>query len=123
VIIVYSAGNIAMWRLYSRTYRKEYRRFTHLVVPIISTVILLYVGYKTVSPLPTGVNKWAPLVAVAWVVAGLVVVLVLSKTGRHTWMTRAGEAVAGSEDPLDVPVTTPKDTKDLQFVTKEPDHA
>jgi amino acid transporter len=109
VIIVYSAGNIATWRLYSRNYPQEYRRFTHLVMPLISTIILVYVGYKTISPLPVGTNKWAPVVAVVWVVLGLIVVFALSKTGHRAWLTRAGQGVAGGEvigDAAAVPLET-----------------
>jgi amino acid transporter len=96
IIIVYSAGNLASWRLYSRQYPREYSKITHLAVPILSTAILLYIGYKTLSPLPTGVDRWAPVVAVGWFVAGLIVVAVLSRTGRLSWMTRVGGAVAAA---------------------------
>ncbi|GAA3698396.1 APC family permease [Nonomuraea antimicrobica] len=97
VIVVYSAGNLAMWRLYSRRYPQEYNRLTHLAIPIFSTIVLLYVGYKTVSPLPEGINGWAPVVAVAWFVAGLLVVAVLSRTGRGDWMARIGRAIAADD--------------------------
>lgn len=94
VIVVYLAGNLSMWRLYSRQYPNEYRRVIHLLVPIVSSIILAYVGYKTLVPLPTGTNEWAPLVALAWFVAGLVLVTVLSVRGKQEWLARAAGAMA-----------------------------
>ena len=99
VIVIYTAGNLATWLLYSRKYPREYRRITHLVVPIVSSIILIYVGYKTVRPLPSGVDKWAPAVAAGWFVLGLLVVAVLSTTGHRQWMTHAGVAIATDEPP------------------------
>lgn len=109
VIVVYISGNVAMWRLYSKTYPSEYSRFTHLIVPIASSLLLLFVGYKTLFPLPTGVNAWAPIVAIAWLVVGAALVVVLSVRGRLGTLRRAGTAIAGTDseggtatlDPLD----------------------
>jgi amino acid transporter len=111
VIIVYSAGNLASWRLYSRDYRSEYSRLKHLVIPVISTVILLYVGYKALSPLPTGVDKWAPVVALVWFAAGLVVVVVLSRSGKATWLARTGQGLASNEEALGVHPVITEDTR------------
>jgi amino acid transporter len=103
VIIVYSAGNLAAWRLYSRDHPAEYNRLTHLAMPVVSTLILLFVGYKTLFPLPTGINGWAPVVAVAWIAIGLVLVVVLSRNGKAVWMDRAGRGlVEGEREPTEV---------------------
>ncbi len=100
VIVVYISGNLAMWRLYSKTYPAEYNRFTHLIVPIASSLLLLFVGYKTLFPLPSGVNAWAPIVAIGWLVIGVVIVMVLSARGRLGTLGRAGKAMVGG-DPID----------------------
>ncbi|MGH3638344.1 MAG: APC family permease [Mycobacterium sp.] len=108
VIIVYSAGNLSSWRLYSRTYPGEYNRFTHLAMPVVSTVILLFVGYKTLFPLPTGVNGWAPIVAVAWMCIGLAIVVVLSRSGKAVWMDRAGRGLVEAEHVLSEKASGPE---------------
>ncbi|WP_236794375.1 APC family permease [Amycolatopsis sp. GM8] len=97
IIVVYISGNVAVWRLYRSKYRDEYSILTHLMVPIASSLLLLYVGYKTLFPLPTGVNAWAPIVAIVWLVVGGVIVAVLSTSGSLGTLRRAGTAMSGTE--------------------------
>ncbi|MCK9913337.1 MULTISPECIES: APC family permease [Microbacterium] len=108
IIVVYTFGNISVWRLYSRTYPKEYNRFTHLVIPIFSTAVLLFVGYNTLFPLPTGINGLAPIVAVVWLAIGLIFVAVLSRKDKNGWMLKAGEAMSPeiTEENLDSTIIT-----------------
>jgi amino acid transporter len=96
IIVVYISGNVAVWRLYSQTYPTEYRTVTHLIIPIVSSLMLLFVGYKTLFPLPTGVNAWAPIVAIIWLVIGGVIVAVLSARGHLGTLQRAGNAMTGA---------------------------
>jgi amino acid transporter len=97
IIVVYISGNVAVWRLYRSQYRTEYSNLTHLVIPIASSLLLLFVGYKTLFPLPTGVDAWAPIVAIAWLVIGGVIVAILSAHGGLGTLRRAGTAMSGSE--------------------------
>jgi len=97
VIVAYLAGNLSMWRLYSRRYQGV-QPCDAPARAIMSSIILLYVGYKTLVPLPTGPNRWAPIVAVVWLVAGVVMVAVLSRGGRQAWLSRTVDAAATAED-------------------------
>ena len=96
-IFVYIAGNIAVWRLYRTEQRHNFRVLVHLVCPLVSTVALLWVGYNTVSPLPTGTDYSAPLVFIGWVVAGIAITLVVSRVRGTRWLQRAGQAVVEEE--------------------------
>ncbi len=82
IIVVYISGNIAMWRLYRKQYPEEFSVLTHLLVPLASSLLLIFVGYKTLFPLPTGTNAYAPIVALSWLAFGGVLVVVLTRRGR-----------------------------------------
>lgn len=101
IIVVYISGNVSVQRLYSTTYPTEYSRLTHLIVPIVSSCVLLFVGYKTLFPLPSGQNSWAPIVAIAWLALGGVIVAILSARGRLGSLDRAGTAMVGVDATAD----------------------
>ncbi|MGN6190486.1 MAG: APC family permease [Conexibacter sp.] len=92
-VIIYSAGNLGVFRLYRREHPDELSVFLHVICPVVSTIALLYVGYKTLDPLPTGTNRWAPIVLIAWAAIGVVVMLA-SGRNRNSWLARAGSAAA-----------------------------
>jgi amino acid transporter len=75
MVLVYSAGNLGVVRLYRGERRAEWNPALHLICPVLSTAALLFVGYKSVVPLPTGVLRWAPLLVLVWVILGVALVL------------------------------------------------
>lgn len=88
VILVYSLGNLGVWRLYRREHRHEFRWLAHAVCPGLSTLALLWVGFKSVSPLPPEPGRYAPLLVAGWLAAGIVVVLLSSSRGRASGIAR-----------------------------------
>jgi amino acid transporter len=100
-IFVYCAGNIAAWRLYRTEQRQNFRLLWHFICPVLATAALLWVGYKTVNPAPTGVAHSAPYVFLGWLVAGIGVTFLAARFGASAWLRRAGEAVAVEEVILD----------------------
>lgn len=92
-IVIYSLGNLAVLLLYRREYRREFDLRWHLICPLLSTAALVWLGYKSVSPLPTGPAHTGPYVALGWVAIGLVATVVAGSRGRE-WLRRAGEITA-----------------------------
>jgi hypothetical protein len=73
----------------------------HFICPLLATAALLWVGYKTVNPAPTGVAHSAPYVFLGWLVAGIGVTFLAARFGGADWLRRAGEASAVEEVVLD----------------------
>ena len=96
VLFIYVLGNLAVYRLYSTEYRSKYSPLRHLLIPLGSTVALVWVGYEVLIAIPAGNVGLAVPFAFAWVIGGVVVSLLLNKD----LVSRAGESV--SERPATV---------------------
>lgn len=92
LVFVYGAGNIGVIRYYWTERRGEFNWLIHVVFPVFSTVALIYVGYKSISPLPAAPVNVAPFLVGVWLVAGAVLVWAMSRTGQEEWLIKAGEA-------------------------------
>jgi amino acid transporter len=79
IIIVYIAGNVAVTRYYHKHLPEKYRIVSHAVVPVIASLILIYVGYKSVWPLPAYPVAWGVWFALIWVAALGVLMFTLSQ--------------------------------------------
>lgn len=104
LIPVYVLGNLACFRLFRSEFRAEFNPFLHLLVPIVSTVGLIAVGYKSLNPAPSYPNNYAFPIVVGWFVIGVVILMVMRARGREEWLLRAGEAV------VDRPIEEPADS-------------
>ncbi|GAA1653086.1 hypothetical protein [Mycolicibacterium murale] len=92
--LVYSIGNLAVWRLYRGERRAEFNIALHAALPLVSSVALLWVGFKSVVPLPAGSAGWAPIAVVVWIVIGVGLTWYLGRPSRRQWMARAGEVMS-----------------------------
>jgi amino acid transporter len=92
-IAIYSLGNLAVFLLYRREFRPDFDLRWHVICPLLSTAALVWLGYKSVSPFPTGPAHAAPYVAIGWAAIGLVVTVFAARKGRD-WLKRAGEVPA-----------------------------
>ena len=101
LIPVFVLGALACFLLYLREYRSEFNWLLHVVSPVITVVALLTVGYYSLNPAPVYPFNWALPICGAWLVIGLVILLVLKIRGNESWMRGAGEAV------LDRPIEPP----------------
>lgn len=81
LVVVYSAGNLGVFRLYRYTHRDEFRPLLHVVCPLLGTAAVVWVAYKSVNPLPDDPVRYAPLVAGGWLLLGLVITFVLARRG------------------------------------------
>ena len=70
--------------------RSEFKWWLHLVFPVVSSGLILYLLYKTIIPLPAAPARWALPIVGAWLVVGVVVSFVMSRGGRERWLTGAG---------------------------------
>lgn len=91
LIVIYGAGNIGVVRHYWREAREHFNIFLHGIFPIASTLGLIWVGYKSVIPLPAAPVRYAPFVVLGWLVIGIGLVWAMSRSGREEWLMNAGK--------------------------------
>jgi amino acid transporter len=89
LIGVYGLGNIGVIRFYLTERRDEFNVFWHLIVPAISTLAILAVGYYSLQGLGD-VFFWAPVFVAVWVAVGVVILIIARLTGREEWFLKAG---------------------------------
>ena len=63
----------------------------HGIFPVACTLALIWVGYKSIIPLPAAPVEYAPFVVLGWLVAGVILVWAVSRTGREEWLIKASE--------------------------------
>lgn len=91
---VYAAANVGLFVYYRREHPDELHWFKHAVVPAIGIVALGFVVYYSLNPLPAWPIKLAPIVVVGWLAVGVVMLVVMIRSGREGLLARAGDAVA-----------------------------
>jgi amino acid transporter len=112
VAFVYIMANIAVGRYYLGERRREFNPILHLLLPIISSAVLLYAIAISFQPLcttvcPASPFKWAPVVDGAWLLIGIGVLVWYRARRREDWVRRAGAALGESEAELERTVGYP----------------
>jgi amino acid transporter len=92
LMFIYLAGNVGVYFFYRRQRPTEFRFLLHFLLPLISSVSLVWVAYKSAVPLPDPPVRYAPILALVWLLVGLIVVLTVRRA--------AGTPLL----PLDAPV-------------------
>jgi hypothetical protein len=69
----------------------------HIVLPIVASVAVGYVGYKSVVPLPAAPAKYAPLILLGWLLIGLAVLVWHRARGNREWLANAQLAMDDTE--------------------------
>lgn len=82
LILIYSAGNVGVFFLYRRERPQDFSPLLHFVFPLLSTLSLLWVAYKSVVPLPDAPLRYAPIMVGSWLVAGIVVLLTVRRASN-----------------------------------------
>jgi amino acid transporter len=106
LIFIYSAGNIGVFFLYRRERPAEFSPLLHFLFPLLSTVSLLWVAYKSVVPLPDAPLRYAPMLVGTWLVAGLLVLLTVRRASNMPLL------------PLDAVEMTPAKVSEIPFSTR-----
>jgi amino acid transporter len=97
-ILLYILANLGVMKYYIRERRSEFNPIFHLVFPIVSSVAVAYVAYKSVVPLPPPPARYAPIVFGAWVALGICILVYLRVSKREAFLERAQEAMASAVD-------------------------
>ena len=104
LIFVYSAGNLGVFLLYWRELRSNFNPLIHGLIPLATTLALIWVGWKSIEGLhitsPQNYLDWVPTVVAGWVIAGILLVLFVSRSGHTEWLVQAGRSVADNETPI-----------------------
>jgi amino acid transporter len=86
---LYLAGNLAVVMLARREGRATKRVFAHIVFPVVTSAAVLWVGYKSLVPLPPAPERYGAIAALTWLVVGVGVALVVHRRGTGSWSADA----------------------------------
>jgi amino acid transporter len=95
MVCVYCAGNLGVFLFFFRQLRGEFSIFRHALLPLVSSLGMIYVGFKTVYPAPDPFAPpacYAPYLVGAWLVLGILLLVAMKLAGREDWLLRAGQA-------------------------------
>jgi amino acid transporter len=90
--LIYSLGNLGVFLFYRKERPQDFHPVLHALFPLISSVAILWVAYKSVVPLPAPPISYAPAIVAGWFVAGGLVLIVMKLVGQEQWLLRAGSA-------------------------------
>ncbi len=92
VLFIYVSANAAVFFYYFKKRRTEFNPVLHVLLPLISTVALIFVTVKSFQPFPVFPYNYAPLIDGVWFVIGLGVLVYLWVTKRDDWIARVGQS-------------------------------
>jgi amino acid transporter len=92
LLLIYILANVGVVRFYRTEMRSEFNPWLHAVFPVVSAAAFIWVGYKSVIPLPAQPIKYAPLLLAIWIILGVAVLLYFWRRGREAWMLQAVKA-------------------------------
>jgi hypothetical protein len=78
----------------------------HAILPVASSLVLLYALYESFPPgcptvnCPVDPYAKAPLVAGGWLLIGIILLVYYAATKRDQWLKTAGAALGESEDDV-----------------------
>ncbi len=93
VIMVYVAANLGVVRYYWREERANFNWILHFVLPIGTSLVLIYSLYKSFTPFPASPYNWSPLIVGVWLLAGIGILLALKMRGNEEWLAKAGAVI------------------------------
>jgi amino acid transporter len=89
LILMYILANIGVMKYYLTEQRAQFNPFMHIVLPIVASIAVGYVGYKSVVPLPAAPVKYAPWILVGWLVLGAILLFWQNARGNKEWLDKA----------------------------------
>ena len=106
VAFVYLMANVGVIAYYWRERRAEFSWIWHAILPVVSGLVLIYALAESFPPFcpsnncPVDPYAKAPLVAGAWLVIGILILVYYAASKREAWLKTAGAALGESEDDL-----------------------
>jgi amino acid transporter len=97
VVFIYSSANLGNFLYHWRERRSEFNPIVHALFPLLSTVALIWLVYKTVNPYPADPFRWTIWTVLGWLVIGVVLLGVMRFVGNEDWLHKAGQAVETAE--------------------------
>jgi amino acid transporter len=97
LILMFILANVGVIRYYLTVRRAQFNPLLHIVMPIVASVAVGYVGYKSVVPLPPAPARYAPIILVGWLVAGAALLVWQHARGNREWLARAQLAMDETE--------------------------
>jgi amino acid transporter len=91
LLLVYALATIGAARLFFFSGERRIAAW-EIVVPFLALVVIGYTLFRNVYPYPTEAARWYPIIAAAWVVAGVLVTFV-----RYAATQRVGERLLAEE--------------------------
>ena len=79
-LLIYILGNVGLPVFIRREYRSEFNLLTHIVLPLMAILLLGYVFYRTLWPIPAYPLNIPGYFAIFWVVVGIILVAVARAT-------------------------------------------
>lgn len=84
-VVVYCLGNVGVVRYFLTVRRPQFQPMLHVVFPVLSSLILLWIAFNSLSPPPEPPVSYAPLIVVALYGAGLCVLAKLMSRPGSNW--------------------------------------
>jgi len=98
LLILYVASCVSAFVFYFRERRQDFRVFTHVIVPVIPVIILFFVFYSQVYPVPPYPFNLALPILLVWIVLGIVYLIYLNRT-NPTGLQRSKEVFYQDPEP------------------------
>jgi amino acid transporter len=95
ITFVYIMANVGVVLYFLREKRDEFNWFFHLVLPVVTSAVLLYALWRSFYPdYPTHPYGYAPFIVGGWMLIGIGVLFYLHSTGKEEWLEKAGAIVS-----------------------------
>jgi amino acid transporter len=78
IILVYIATCVSVPIFYRREHPAEFNILRHVIVPVLPLIVLLFVLFYQFSPLPPAPLSYAGPIVLAWLVIGIIIVVLLN---------------------------------------------
>jgi amino acid transporter len=93
LILMYILANAGVVKYYLTEARPRFNPWLHLVLPVVASVAVAYVGYRSIIPLPAAPEKYAPIVLAVYMALGAVLLVYHYLRGDKEWLVRSQMAM------------------------------
>lgn len=103
LVVIYVAGNIAVIAFFARSDARVHP-LLHVVFPVLTSAVIIYVGYESLNPLPPSPVRWGAVACGVWLVLGVTAVAASGRDRLRRWASDTRLVLedrmtpAGSED-------------------------